>query len=98
MPALRSVGPERRLELLLRRCEEREVDRRRHRLVSRGIRMQMVALVELRPDVAWLSGVDHGLVEIDDAVELAAVADELVDRHADGFLLGRVIAFERRAG
>ena len=58
----------------------------------------MVALVELGLDVAGLRRIDHGLVEVDDAVELAAVADELVDGQPDRLLLRRVVALERRAG
>ena len=50
--------------------------------------MQMVALVELRLDVAGLGRVDHHLVEVDDAVELAAAADEVVDGETDLLFVG----------
>ena len=66
--------------------------------IAGGVRVQMVALVELGLDVAGLRRIDHDLVEVDDAVELAAVADEFVDGEPDLLLLRRVVAVERRPG
>ena len=53
-------------------ASSREIDSRRHGRIACRVRVQMVALVEFRLDVAGLCRVDHHLIEVDDAVELAA--------------------------
>jgi hypothetical protein len=73
-----------------------EIDRSAHRLISGGIGMKVIALVEFRQGVAGLLQIDDDLVEVDDAVKGAA-PDEVVQRETDLLFVRRVIALERRS-
>src|SRR5215471_10443391 len=61
-----------------RRLEQPEIDRSRHRLVSRVVHVQVVARVELLLNLRRRRGIAHGRVEIDDAVVCPACPYELV--------------------
>ena len=75
--------------------QQLEIDCGRHCLIACLVRVQVIALVECSLDMARLVWIDHDLVKIDDAVELAAAADEFVDSEADLFLFGGVISSRR---
>ena len=59
--------------------------------------MQVVAAVVFGLDVAGSRWIARERVEIDDAIELTARADPVVDCHADLLLIGVIVAFERAA-
>src|SRR4051812_3050989 len=79
------------------RGKHAEVDRFRHSLVAGIVRMQVVSLVEVSPDLVRIGGILHDLVKIDYAIESPAGADPLVDGHALRFLLIIVVALEGSA-
>ena len=65
-------------------AEQSQVDRIGHRLVTRVIRMQVIAAIVKRQELGRLARIARHPVEVDNAVELAAGTDEMVNRLAFG--------------
>ena len=70
---------------------------RSRRYDLRVVRVQIVAAVVFGLDVAGPRRIARQRVEVDDAVELAARADPVVDRRADLLLVRVIVALERAA-
>lgn len=60
-------------------CEERPVDFLRQTLVTGVVRMEVVDVGELVFNSVRVARVSDGFVEVEEAVELPALSDELVD-------------------
>src|SRR5690606_20588271 len=81
--------------------EQRKVDAVGHDLKTGGGRVEMVAAIDGGGKARRVFRIAGDGVEIDHAVEFAAVADPVVDGLAVGFALGAKIggeAFERHDG
>jgi hypothetical protein len=59
--------------------------------------MQVIAFVIGREHARWIGRVSHHCVEVNHAVEGAAIANPFIHSHALRFLIGAVKALERRA-
>src|SRR5437879_128128 len=87
-----------------RLVEQRQVDRVAHRVVAEIARVKVVAAVVDRQHAGRMVRIAQGLVEVDDRVEGAAVADPGVDRLALGLALRgpgagkKRLVLERRQG
>src|SRR5919106_3441594 len=98
MASRRSSGPGVRSAPALRlHPEQLQIDRVGHRLVARVLRVEVVARVEVGPDVLGIARVTRRGVEVDHTIESAARADPPIDRLPLRLLLLVVVAEQRIA-